>query len=75
MKDPKKSRVHIQYMPVLMCLGLSGGMALGSVLGNISAGMCIGMAVGMCVGLSLDARKPKEPEDVPPYGEEPAEDE
>ena len=53
----------IQQMPIFMCLGLSGGMALGAVMGSIPIGMCIGMAVGLCAGLCLDTRKFSEPDD------------
>ena len=55
------------YLPLLMSIGISVGMALGAAMQNIPIGMCLGLSIGVCLGAGLDAKKrnkSKEKEDI-----------
>ena len=59
MKKQDNSGQKVLYMPVLMSIGLSIGVAIGAAAHNIPLFMCIGLSIGVGIGTVLDANRQK----------------
>ena len=64
MKNKNEKENNILYMPILMSVGVSLGLAVGAAIKNIPVCMCMGIGFGLCIGTAIDAKNRNNSDDT-----------